>query len=64
MDLDEALISRAHQALGCSTVRATIEEALRRAIDHERYRATQIEFLVDLPSLVDRDVLKAGAMWR
>ena len=33
IELDEALLDRAMQALGCTTMRATIEEALRRAVD-------------------------------
>ena len=33
IEIDEALLDRAMQALGCTTMRATIEEALRRAAD-------------------------------
>jgi len=33
IEIDEALLDRAMQALGCTTTRATIEEALRRAAD-------------------------------
>lgn len=69
IELDEERLERAKRALGCSTARATIEEALRRAAeqaesaDDER-AARQRAFLAELATHVDVDVLAAGEMWR
>lgn len=69
IEIDEALLARAKEALGSSTTRATVEEALRRATDHadgERARlaAAQSRFFERLPSLVDLEVLRSDEMWR
>jgi Arc/MetJ family transcription regulator len=69
IDLDQDLLSRAKQALGSRTTRATVEEALRRAADvaegaHE-YRATrQRRYLECLDERADTQVLASEDMWR
>ena len=57
------------QALGCTTMRATIEEALRRAADLaadqvERAAEAQNGYLDRLEGRADLGVLAAGEMWR
>jgi Arc/MetJ family transcription regulator len=69
IEIDEALLERAKAALGSSTTRETVEEALRRAADQagaERARlaALQSAHLKRLPSLIDLDVLGSDEMWR
>jgi Arc/MetJ family transcription regulator len=69
IELDEALLDRAMQALGCTTMRATIEEALRRAADLaadqvERAAEAQNGYLDRLESRADLGVLTSGEMWR
>ena len=69
IELDEELLARAKRALGRSTTRATVEEALRRAAEgaegeQQRRAARQLEYLERLVTLVDLDVLKAEEMWR
>jgi Arc/MetJ family transcription regulator len=69
IEIDEALLERAQHALGQPTMRATVEEALRRAADQadrglaERARKER-EFFDLLPKLVDVDVLASEEMWR
>jgi Arc/MetJ family transcription regulator len=69
VELDEELLGRAQRALGCDTMRATIEEALRRAAgavdDSAAQRSqAQLEYLQDLQKLADLDVLASDEMWR
>ena len=69
IEIDETLLDRAMQALGCTTMRATVEEALRRAADlasdqAELRAAAQNGYLDRLPGRVDLAVLAADEMWR
>jgi len=69
VELDEELLARARQTLGCRTMRETIEEALRRATaeaqgEAERRRRAQLGYLDELSSLVDVEVLASDEMWR
>jgi Arc/MetJ family transcription regulator len=69
IEIDEQLLTRAKRALGCSTTRATVEEALRRAAEaaedeFEVRAARQREFFATLPDHVDLDVLASDEMWR
>ena len=69
IELDEELLAEAKRTLGCPTTRATVEEALRRAVhsaDREREdrRKRQIEDLRSLGDHLDLDVLASEEMWR
>jgi len=69
IEIDEVLLDRAMAALGCTTMRATIEEALRRAADLaadqvERAAVAQNSYLDRLAARADLDVLASGEMWR
>lgn len=69
IELDEALLSRAKRALGLPTTRATVEEALRRAVegaeDDRRQRAdAQLQYLHLLAQHLDVTVLASEKMWR
>jgi Arc/MetJ family transcription regulator len=69
IEIDEALLDRAMQALGCTTMRATIEEALRRAADLaadqvERAAEAQNDYFDRLETRADLGVLATGEMWR
>ncbi len=69
IEIDEQLLARAKVALGSSTTRATVEEALRRAAaqaGHEavRLQKAQSAYLDHLSALVDPDVLGSDEMWR
>jgi Arc/MetJ family transcription regulator len=69
IELDEDLVARAKLALGKPTLRATVEEALRRAADGadeevERRALTQMNYLRELAGRVDLDVLSSEDMWR
>ena len=69
IEIDEGLLARAKGALGQPTTRATVEEALRLAVEHaglERgQRATrQARYLVSLANRTDPDVLASEEMWR
>ena len=69
IEIDDALLARARKALGRTTTRETVEEALRRAADaaesDQQDRATQqLEYLEDLGSHVDLEVLASDEMWR
>ena len=69
IEIDEELLARAKRALGQSTTRATVEEALRRAADaaeDERGQraARQRDFLDGLAARVDISVLESEEMWR
>jgi len=69
VEIDNELLERARRALGQETMRATIEEALRRAAEgaesEQAGRATrQRQFLQQLRARVDVRVLASGEMWR
>jgi len=69
IEIDDALLERARKALGSTTTRATVEEALRRAAEtaekeqNER-AARQLRFFKSLSKRVDLDVLASDEMWR
>ena len=69
IEIDEALLERAKSALGSSTTRETVEEALRRAADQAedeltRLAIAQSAFIDRLSSLVDLEALRSDEMWR
>lgn len=69
IEIDEATLARARRALGGKTIRATVEEALRRAADAAEAEAEvrakrQREYLHRLSDRVDVDVLVSEEMWR
>lgn len=69
IELDDALLDRAMHALGCTTMRATVEEALRRAAElaeseADRLAVVQGDYLVRLADRADLDVLSSDEMWR
>jgi Arc/MetJ family transcription regulator len=69
IELDADLVAEARAALGQPTVRATVEEALRRAVKSEQTadrarRAEQIEAMTRASRLIDEDVLLSGEAWR
>jgi Arc/MetJ family transcription regulator len=69
IEIDEELLARAKRALGQTTTRATVEEALRRAAlaaedEHARRAASQREFLERLSTRLDPHVLESDEMWR
>lgn len=69
IELDEELVSAASVALKQTTIRSTVETALRLAIsstqatDHER-RQTQLAAMKRLSKLIDSEVLMSGEAWR
>lgn len=69
IELDEDLLRRAKHALGLTTTRATVEEALRRAVAHGEHAAaeraaTQRRYLERFGRHVDPSVLASEEMWR
>jgi Arc/MetJ family transcription regulator len=69
IELDEELLARAQRALHAPTIRATVEEALRRAADAaeaalDDRALRQRRYLAQLSSFVEADVLASEAMWR
>ena len=69
IEIDQELLTRAQAALGCSTMRATVEEALRRAAEtareeSERLADAQGRYFDGLGAHVDLDVLASDEMWR
>jgi Arc/MetJ family transcription regulator len=69
IEIDEDLLVRAKRALGCTTTRSTVEEALRRAANQgehaqEELAARQRRYLKQFPQHVDVDVLASEQMWR
>lgn len=69
IELDEDLLAQAKLALGSPTMRATVEEALRRVIrdvgaDHAARAAGQRAYLDHLDEHVDLEVLASDDMWR
>jgi Arc/MetJ family transcription regulator len=69
IELDEALLARARQALGGGTTRATVEEALRRLAEsaeasQDAVRARQRRYFERLGAHADLRVLDSDEMWR
>jgi Arc/MetJ family transcription regulator len=69
IEIDEQLLERAKRALGSPTIRATVEEALRRAAEQaetelEERRARQLRYFEELDKYLDLDVLASDEMWR
>lgn len=69
IEIDDALLARARRALGNRTVRATVEEALRRVIDaaeddRAARAARQMNYLQRLRTHSDGAVLASEEMWR
>ena len=69
IEIDEELLARAKRALGGTTTRWTVEEALRIAADvaeheHGELAARQRHYLASLVSRGDPDVLASEQMWR
>lgn len=69
IELDDQLVDRAKRALGTTTTRATVEEALRRAAEHaeaalEERAARQRRFFETMGERLDLDVLASDEMWR
>lgn len=69
IELDDELIAQAKKVLGTTTIRATVEEALRRSIaaelsERERHADRQRAFLREASGSLDLDVLASDEMWR
>lgn len=69
IEIDEELLSRAKLVLNLPTTRATVEEALRRAVDDETHtfedrKRKQLDYLKSLADNLDLDVLRSDEMWR
>ncbi len=69
LEIDDALLDRAKRALGCRTMRSTVEEALRRVAESAEgdrsWRAQgQAEYFDLLARRGDLDVLASDEMWR
>jgi len=69
IEIDEELLERAKRSLGRGTARATIEEALRRAVEatereREDRRARLRDYLDSLSKHADLDVMASDEMWR
>jgi Arc/MetJ family transcription regulator len=69
IEIDEELLSRAQAALGCATMRATVEEALRRAAElageeRERLAQAQGSYFDSLAARADLAILASDEMWR
>jgi Arc/MetJ family transcription regulator len=69
IEIDSELLDRAKRALGVSTTRGAVEEALRRAAqgaETERARLAdrQRRYLQALEGRVDVSVLASEQMWR
>jgi Arc/MetJ family transcription regulator len=69
IEIDRELLDRAKRALGESTARGTVEEALRRAAEgaeteQARRADRQRRYLQALGTRVDVSVLASEQMWR
>jgi Arc/MetJ family transcription regulator len=69
IEIDEELLARAKRALGHSTTRATVEDALRRAAEGAEGELAdrvkqQAEYLRTLGDYADLAVLETEEMWR
>ena len=69
VEIDDRLLARAKRALGSPTTRATIEEALRRAVVEAENEADeradrQLRYLRSLAERGDPAILASDEMWR
>lgn len=66
IEIDEELVERAREALGETTPRGAVEEALRRVAGgaDERRAANQRRYLQQLAGRVDISVLASEKMWQ
>jgi Arc/MetJ family transcription regulator len=69
IELDEDLLKHAQERLGCTTMRATVETALRKAVaDADADDAARVERQMahfrNLHKYADLDVLASEEMWR
>lgn len=69
IELDDELVARAKVALGQTTTRSTVEEALRRVLAdadlvHADRVARQRRYLEQLTENVDLEVWASEEMWR
>ena len=69
VEIDDELLERARRALGQTTMRGTIEEALRRVADsaeaeQARRAERQRRYFQTLRARIDVRVLASGEMWR
>ena len=69
IEIDDELLARAKRALGSTTTRGTVEEALRRVADAAEAEgadraARQRAFLTRLQTHIDVGVLASEDMWR
>jgi Arc/MetJ family transcription regulator len=69
IEIDVDLLDRAKRALGEPTTRATVEEALRRAVqtvetEQSERAERQRKFFETLDTHLDLDVLASDDMWR
>jgi Arc/MetJ family transcription regulator len=69
IEIDDELLARAKRALGSTTTRATVEEALARVArqvedEKDERGALQREYLAHISSSADLDVLRSEDMWR
>lgn len=69
IEIDEELLARAKRALRQDTTRATVEEALRQAVDRaesaqDERAGRQRRYLERLSSRADLAVLASEQMWR
>ena len=69
VEIDPELVAEAQRLLGLDSMRATIEEALRRAVeadaaDRAQRRLLALEHLRTLDKHLDLEVLASEEMWR
>lgn len=69
IEIDERLLEHAKRALGLPTIRATVEEALRRVtadVEDARGRVgeAQATYFADLPTHADVEILGSEETWR
>jgi Arc/MetJ family transcription regulator len=69
IEIDEKLLADAKKSLGCPTTRATVEEALRRAVaasegEREERRERAENYFKSLSEHADMDILASDEMWR
>jgi Arc/MetJ family transcription regulator len=69
IEIDDALVDEAKRVLGTTTIRATVEEALRRSVQAGRDAAAadsdrQQSFLDGFAQRIDLDVLASDEMWK
>ncbi len=69
IEIDEELLEQARRTLGQPTTRATVEEALRRAVegagrDRAERAKRQMRYLESLAGRADLDVMASDEMWR